>query len=125
MIKRWLDNLKWDEGRQKSGYKKIKLLESKRFLFDMYLLYYPEGSAIASHVDNINFGNHYRLNYTIKKAKKGGIFLLAGRPIFRLGRLVIFRPDKQYHSVSQIKKGYRIVFSFGWARKNKQHGTTT
>jgi hypothetical protein len=121
MLEHWINKLNWDSGRQKSGYKKFKILESKRFLFDMYLLYYPQGSAISGHVDKVTHGNHYRLNFTIKKAKKGGVFLLAGKPIFRLGRIVIFRPDKQCHSVSQIQKGYRIVFSIGWVKKTKNN----
>lgn len=122
MIERLLQKIKWNSGRQRSGYKTIKLFESKKLLCDAYLIYYPKGSAIASHFDKVIFGNHYRLNLTLKKAKKGGIFILAGKPVFKLGTIaVIFRPDKQCHSVSTIQEGYRVVFSFGWVKK-KKHG---
>lgn len=116
-MQKLLDKLPWVPGRQNGSYKKIKLFESTKYLFDFYLLYYPQGSAIASHKDYVTFGKHYRLNYVLKQAKDGGVFILAGKPLLKLGRLVLFRPDEQCHSVSTIKKGYRIVFSIGWVRK--------
>jgi hypothetical protein len=118
-----LQKLKWQAGRQNGSYKKIKLLESKLFAFDCYLLYYPVDSAISSHVDEVQLGNHYRLNIELKKAKEGGHFLLSGKPIFKFWRTVCFRPDKQFHSVSNIKKGYRLVLSIGWVRKNKNRSS--
>ncbi|TXI85142.1 MAG: 2OG-Fe(II) oxygenase [Crocinitomicaceae bacterium] len=116
-IEKYILKLPWEDGRQNTGYKKIKLLESKRFLFDVYLLYYSEETLIPRHTDKVDQGRHYRLNCTIKKAVIGGKFLLEAKPIFSWWRFVVFRPDLDTHCVSKIIKGYRVVLSIGWVKK--------
>lgn len=112
----FINKLPWIDGRQGTGYKKIKLLESKKFLFDCYLLYFPEGSEIPPHRDPVPQGyKHYRLNIFLVKAIEGGIFLCKNT-IHSFSRFQLFRPDVEEHSVSKITKGYRLVLSIGWLR---------
>ena len=111
--------MKWEKGRQNSGYDKLKLFESQKLKCDCYLLHYPTGSEIKPHTDKVDLQyDHYRLNFVLHKAKKGGIFK-CDNVLFKLGRLVVFRPDQNEHSVTQIEEGTRLVFSFGWLRHTK------
>jgi len=113
MLKRWLESLPWQDGRQGTGYKKIRMFESKRLRADCYLLYYPTGTEIPVHVDRV-LGNHYRLNIILKQAKAGGEFQCA-KNICSFWRIRFFRSDFG-HSVSKITSGYRLLLSFGWVR---------
>lgn len=106
----------WIEGRQGSGYFKLKLLESKLFKFDVYLLKYPVGSYIDVHIDPSPEGyEHHRLNVILKKPKKGGTFVLDH--VDQTGRIHKFRPDIQEHNLHRIESGTRWVLSIGWLRK--------
>lgn len=115
MFENWLKRLPWVEGRQGTGYNKILLLQSGLIKFDVYLLYYPQGSEIAPHTDVVCGSNHYRLNIMLKKAKRGGEFVCEN-PIFRGFRMNLFRPDACVHSVTRIEEGYRVMLSIGWVR---------
>jgi hypothetical protein len=109
--------MKWQEGRQGSGYQKLKLFESKWLKCDVYLLKFPTGSAIDYHYDQVKGYQHSRINVILKKAKKGGKFYiegLAGYPRFIKSRVVWFRPDIDYHGVTPIEEGTRYVLSIGW-----------
>ncbi|WPH64684.1 hypothetical protein [Vibrio phage vB_VpaP_SJSY21] len=103
---------KFKAGRQKGGYKKLTLFYSNRLKADAYILYYPEGSFIPPHTDDVVSGKHYRLNIELKRAKAGGIFYTESS-ILEFGRAVLFRPDISLHKVSRINKGSRLVLSFG------------
>lgn len=103
----------WTKGRQNSGYFKLKLFESKRFKIDCYILKFPEGSEIKPHIDEVDSGNHYRLNIIIKNAISGGLFK-CDKTLINTKRIKLFRPDKHLHSVSRVEKGCRYVFSVGW-----------
>ncbi len=116
MLHNLLMKVKWTNGRQEGGYKIFRLFQSKKFRFDSYLLYYPEGSEIPSHIDKVEQGKHYRINVELIKAKTGGKFLLEGKPKFKWWRVVYFCPSDQTHSVTKINKGYRLVFSIGWIK---------
>ncbi len=116
ILEELVKKLPWEEGRQKTGYKKIKLLESERLNFDCYLLYYPEGSEIPQHFDKVESGRHYRMNIVLKKADVGGDFVCQD-VIFSKYRTNIFRPDIAEHSVTKIEKGYRLVLSIGWLKE--------
>lgn len=84
-----------------------------RWGFDCYLFYYPKGSYIPKHKDPGKFGKQYRLNFEIVKAKKGGQFQCK-KIIWSLwNRIFLFRADAEYHKVSKIEEGCRIVLSFG------------
>jgi hypothetical protein len=111
----------WTEGRQGSGYFKLKLFESKRFKFDIYLLKFPFASYINWHTDpSIDGYEHHRLNIVLKKAK-GGRFMINDQFHYfeSNGRFNYFRPDIQEHAVSIIYKGTRYVLSIGWLRRSR------
>lgn len=110
----------WIEGRQGSGYSKIRLLEIlKPFAMDMYLLKFPEGASIPEHIDPVQSGyNHYRLNIILKKSLSGGEFL-SETHILNFKRVKLFRPDISKHSVTKVVGGSRIVLSIGFLLKNK------
>jgi hypothetical protein len=50
---------RWQRGRQQSGYDKMLLLWGKWPLpFDVYVLRFTQGAAIAPHVDAVSNGAH-------------------------------------------------------------------
>lgn len=115
---------KWQYGRQGSGYRILKLFESALLKCDCYILHYPEGSYINTHVDPAIEGfEHHRINIVFKDCELGGNFYLEdpyddNRPDYEgwdgFYRFVKFRPDIQPHGVSRVIRGNRWVFSFGW-----------
>jgi len=115
MFEQFLKKLPWQQGRQGTGYNKICLAQSRRFKFDCYLLYYPMGSRVGAHTDEVESGRHYRLNVMLKKAKRGGEFKCPDAS-FRWWRIALFRPDIQEHFVTTIQEGYRVMLSIGWVR---------
>jgi len=83
---------KWIEGRQNTGYKKIKLFESKFLKMDIYIIKYNEGNFILKHKDTVDDKyNHHRLNLIMKKSLDGGIFKINNKQVFK--RIIYFRPD--------------------------------
>ncbi len=113
---------KFTEGRQRSGYERMKIFSLGRPLYvDCYLTRVKAGAAIRRHKDPMRGKwkgkKHYRLNF-VKPAKKGGIFsseatiFLWNGPVF----ICFFRPDICWHEVSQVEEGARYALSFGWAR---------
>ena len=106
--------LKWQKGRQGTGYDKILLAQNDKIIpFDCYLLRFPEGVSIPPHKDKVQRGKHYRLNMILKKSKSGGEFL-AEKSIINLPRIKLFRPDLYTHEVTTVKGGSRWVLSVGW-----------
>jgi len=106
--------LRWQKGRQNSGYDKMFLLGMRwPKPFDMYLLRFPEGSEIAPHTDTVESGAHHRLNVILKHAREGGEFVCSNA-IIDSQRIKYFRPDISEHSVTRVNKGCRYVFSVGW-----------
>ena len=106
---------RWEEGRQRSGYFKMLLAQSKRFKFDCYLLKYVKGSIISLHNDPVDEGEHHRINIIVKKPKRGGHFWCeeGGN---NDSRFIYFRPDIHDHCVSEITEGSRYVLSIGWIK---------
>lgn len=110
--------MKWEEGRQASGYQRLTFFH---FIFplqgvDCHLIKFPTGSNIPPHVDPVGHGRHYRLNIILKKAKAGGEFVCEDT-IINWWRIKLFRPDIAEHSVTEITAGNRLVFSLGWLLK--------
>jgi len=100
-----------------SGYDKMLLLYGPWPLpFDIYILRFPEGSAIKPHTDQVSDNQHYRLNIVIRQADEGGEFQCA-KPIFETARIKYFRPDVSEHSVSKVVRGSRYVLSVGWLKQ--------
>ena len=110
--------MKWEVGRQNSGYFKKKLLESKKLLFDVYLLKFPQGTMVHSHTDPAVAGfEHHRINVVYWPAKNGGKLWVKGQ--VTNGRIVKFRPDIQSHGMTMVYLGTQYILSIGWLRKEK------
>lgn len=116
MIESLLKKLPWTPGRIGTGYNKLCLLQSRLFKCDAYLLYFPTGSEITPHTDEVEEGRHFRLNIMLRKAEQGGEFK-CDCPTYVGYRLFYFRPDLFEHSVTKIEEGYRLMLSVGWVRK--------
>ncbi|AFH14887.1 hypothetical protein LU11_gp356 [Pseudomonas phage Lu11] len=113
--------LKWEAGRQGTGYEKLKLFNRwkffSRFKWDLYLLRYPVGAGIPLHCDPVPDHRHYRLNVYLWNAKSGGV-PEHHDAIFTNRFFTLFRPDLHLHSVSPVVAGTRYVLSFGFVRRN-------
>lgn len=110
---------RWQKGRQEGGYDKMLLLYSLFPIpFDIYIIRYPLNSFISPHIDKVEKGQHYRINFVIKKAISGGEFICKN-PIYSSSRIKFFRPDISEHSVEKITKGHRYVLSIGWIKHNQ------
>lgn len=109
----------WEKGRQGTGYLKKLLAQGQSW--DLYLLKFPKGSNIDGHTDPVPGKRHYRANFVLKRARKGGEFWCRGR---RAGkkRLAVFRPDIEIHGVSYVQRGTRWVLSLGWVKEGHGHG---
>lgn len=106
--------MKWIPGRQQScPYRKMRLWEigsSQLNLFsDAYLIEYPPNAKLPLHTDAVQKGRHYRLNIELRGR---GEFLI-NRCIFRLGPVVLFRPDLEKHGMNNGPTT-RLVLSFGF-----------
>lgn len=120
--------LAWEQGRQNTGYYKMLLAYCKfpawirKYVlgFDLYLLWYPEGTEIPEHVDEVKGYRHYRVNVVLKRCKSGGEFQ-TNHAIIDWSWLKIF-PSDQPHSVTKILKGTRCLLSFGICFKHNKKG---
>lgn len=100
--------LRWEEGRQHTGYFKMLLGGSVRFKFDVYLLKFTQGASIPFHTDPVANARHFRLNIVIKAAHSGGQFL-CDKPLWTLGkRVFFFRSDTSLHAVSKDPAGVTV-----------------
>ena len=112
-LSKWL---RWERGRQRSGYDKMLLLASPFPLpFDCYLLRFPEGSEIPPHRDPVKSGRHFRLNIVLTRPAAGGEFV-CDNPIIDRPRIKYFRSDACTHSVTRVVGGSRYVLSIGWVK---------
>ena len=108
--------LRWQSGRQETGYEKMLLLANPfLFPFDCYLLRFKEGSGIPVHSDPVDGKRHFRLNIVLRQADEGGQFV-CDEPIYESKRIKLFRPDRSRHAVTTVKRGVRYVLSVGWVR---------
>lgn len=120
---------RWEHGRQNGGYSKLKLIEFRRFRFDLYLLRFPEGAHVPFHRDPAPEGfEHHRVNITLRHADRGGLTLIARQP--ELGQLETpkyryedrrwyrFRPDTHTHMMTSVRSGSVLLLSFGWITKS-------
>lgn len=110
-VKSWL---RWQKGRQGTGYAKLLIAQNHKFIpFDCYLLHFPSGVNIPPHKDQVQSGRHFRLNIILKKSKSGGEFL-AEKSILNFDRIKLFRPDLYTHEVTKVQGSSRWVLSIGW-----------
>lgn len=118
---------RWVQGRQGTGYVKMKLWSSKLLRCDCYRIKYFAGAYIPAHTDPSPVPGtvHHRLNVELKSTDcRGGDFLINGaqaRPIFQYGRLQVFHflSSEETHEVTEVTEGRRKVLSFGWLTKTK------
>jgi len=99
--------LRWQAGRQGTGYRKLPLAQGKRW--DLYVIDYPPGTSIPTHVDAVPGRRHWRANLVL-----WGERTFRGDAVVRLGPLVVFRPDVAPHAVDRVARR-RVVLSFGLA----------
>ena len=110
--------LRWQRGRQDSGYDKMLLCGAYwPIKFDTYLIKFPVGSEIKPHTDKVNSGKHFRLNIVLKRAQLGGEFICENT-LFQSKRIKLFRPDITKHAVTKIEKGNRYILSIGWIKSD-------
>lgn len=102
----------WEQGRIKNvSYFKCKILESKFFKFDLYLLKIPKGVMIPAHNDVVENYNHHRINLRIWGDAEHHVEYREPR-----GWLIIFRPDITLHWIPKPKRTSYFI-SFGWLTK--------
>lgn len=100
--------LRWTLGRQGTGYRKLILALGATW--DAYIVSYPVGTMIPTHTDPVPGKRHWRMNIRIQ-----GEDTFEGAYVFRVGPLVIFRPDVSPHSVGEVSRP-RTILSVGWTR---------
>lgn len=99
--------LKWVDGRQGTGYRKLLLWQGRTS--DCYLIDYPPYTHISTHTDPVLDKRHFRLNILL-----WGQDNFRGETLFSTKRIKLFRPDISPHSVEEVSRR-RIIFSVGWA----------
>jgi hypothetical protein len=107
---------KWTGGRQeKCLYRKMLLLQFRlfKFGFDTYMLDYEPNQILPAHIDEVENGNHYRLNIGWGKS----VFLVK-KSIFKFVKgkfsVYLFRPDIYKHSL--VINGHVRKLSIGFVR---------
>jgi len=97
----------WERGRQGTGYWKLRLAQGR--FWDLYLIDYPPGTEIPVHTDPVPGRSHWRANLRLFGEDR-----FEGTAVFRLGPLIVFRPDITPHSVARVSRR-RMLLSFGIA----------
>ena len=106
------------KGQARKGYEKMLLATASwPVAFDMYLLRFFTGHGVPPHKDEVNEGEHHRVNIILRNAKEGGKFICKDA-IYESKWINYFRPDKSEHQVTEIIKGNRYVFSIGWIKNS-------
>jgi hypothetical protein len=120
--------LRWDGGRQLSGYSKMLIAASKLLKFDCYIIKIPDGAAIPEHIDPSPAGyEHHRLNIALKKPCIGTGKMVVNGPakIFLWGRAILFRPDLYKHHLEPVEFIFSnesmYLLSIGWLKKTPHH----
>lgn len=105
--------LRWEEGRQRTGYRKMLLGLGRSW--DAYILHYPAKVGIPMHVDRVRGKRHFRLNVVLAGDRKAFVCSSSDpRPLFNRWGVALFRPDLTRHCVLP-GKGPRWVLSLGCA----------
>lgn len=137
-ILRLVPTLKFETGRQQSGYEKVSLLRNvaaepwvlrcasihPNHGYDAWLLRYPTGSCVPPHKDTLEdpLIEHHRINVLVAQSV-GGEAYVENKPVaLQPGDGYYFRPDIQKHWVTPITKGERVVLSVGFALDTTRRG---
>jgi len=81
-------------------------------IFSINLVTYPTNHSVMNHIDPVQQGRYYKLNFVLIKPRAGGVFKCSKCIINLFNRVYLFRPDKHEHSVSKIESGKRVLLSF-------------
>ncbi len=111
--------LRWQRGRQKTGYHKLLVLALPWPVpLDVHVLKYPNGVGIPPHRDPVPGKRHYRVNLVLRTSTAGGRFVCEA-PLYASERLNVFRSDLSTHSVEPVVGRSRWVLSVGWLRPDR------
>ncbi len=102
--------MRWEAGRQGSGYRKLQLAQGS--FWDAYLLHFPKGASVPSHMDPVSGKRHYRLNVLL--CGQDNFKAQQTDNVWRLGPFTLFRPDLVKHHVKATDRT-RLVLSLGCA----------
>lgn len=80
--------------------------------FTINLVTYPVNYVVIKHLDLVQRGRYYKLNFVLIKPKVGGIFECSNCIMNIFDRIFLFRPDQFEHGVSKIISGKRVLLSF-------------
>mgnify|MGYP005991538067 CR=1 FL=1 len=81
-------------------------------LFSINYVTYPINHSVMEHIDLVEKGRYYKLNFILRQPKVGEVFKCAKSIINVANRIYLFRPDLYPHSVSKIESGKRVLLSF-------------
>ncbi|WP_039988649.1 hypothetical protein [Paraglaciecola arctica] len=81
-------------------------------IFSVNLVTYPTNHKVMNHIDPVQQGRYYKLNFVLMQPKVGGVFSCTKCIINFCDRIYLFRPDKYKHSVSKIGSGKRVLLTF-------------
>jgi len=99
---------RWQTGRHGTRYRKLLLAQGRSW--DLYVIDIAAGTSIPTHVDRVPGRRHWRMNIRL-----WGDDGFRGDVVFRVGPLVVFRPDITLHSMDKV--GWRVILlSFGFTR---------
>ncbi|HMA99216.1 MAG TPA: 2OG-Fe(II) oxygenase [Wenzhouxiangella sp.] len=84
--------------------------------FAIYLVRYSAGHRVVPHVDGVEEGRLYKLNWVVAKPPSGGVFRCEKTILNIFGRFILFRPDLYVHEVTKIERGNRwlLTFALNW-----------
>lgn len=109
---------RWNKGRQGTDYDVFPFFISKFALCDCYLIRINTGTKIPKHTDKVKEGfRHFRLNIHSKK-HEGGVFS-SQTCIWRWRNVYFFRPDISEHSMTEVRAGRVLIFSFGFLLRSR------
>lgn len=81
-------------------------------VFSINYVTYPTNHSVRGHIDPVQQGRYYKLNFVLRTPRAGGVFSCAHCIINLWDRIYLFRPDMHAHSVSRIESGKRVLLSF-------------
>lgn len=135
MLSFWRGKVVYEPGRQGTGYEKSSMFriaetydlrcrclaalgmrEREDVAYDCYLLRYPTGSCIPSHLDDAPFAReHHRINCIVQPSLSGGALIVNTKLYHPLhvGDAYVFRPDLELHEVTTVTEGERYIFTVG------------
>lgn len=111
--------LRWNRGRQSKhepGYENMLLLQigiPGLFAFDLYLVRFEPNFFLPEHRDLVEWGDHYRANLILRGKGK----FICENTIVNTRRLIVFRPDREFHSM-QNGPTKRLILSLGFVHRN-------